>query len=820
MHGAAFRRPPLTDRENIMGHHPILRATRLAFALRPMVLTLPAAACLIAAPCAHAQAAAMQRYDIPAGPLTATLNRFGVEAGIMLSLFTADTAGRQSPGVQGEMTVAQALAALLAGTGLDAVPRAGGGYLVRVTPAVGAASALAEVRVSAQAEPGGATEGTGSYRAIGRSATGTPLALGAKETPQSVSVITRQRLDDQHLDTVNEVLEFTTGVTAFRQGMGTDLEGIWSRGFSVSNYLLDGMPSAVAGSMQNTVMYDRIEVVRGANGLMSGMGNPSASINMVRKRPMAERQISVSAEAGSWDRYGVGADISSPLNDSASLRGRLVVDAKQQHSWIDRYQKKSDVVYGIVELDLAPATLLTAGFSAQSDRNDASMRTGFPLTYSNGVATNFARSINIGPNWAYHAPQVDSVFASLAHDFGTGWHAKIDYAHLRSAYDSALYFLTGSIDQATGLGGALWPVRWQSTDRQNSVDAQLNGPFSLFGRAHEAVAGVSLSQLHRDTGDYGGWMGPWTGYDGSIGNLHDWDGNANVPVFVKASDTATRENQLSAYVTARWSLGDSTTLITGARAIDWKRVADTTTVAGAQSRTELRERGVVVPYAGLVHALDDRWSLYGNYTQVFQPQAASVRDVSNRPLAPEQGTSYEAGVKAGWLDGRLITSLAVFRSRQDNLAVYNAGTDAYDSLQGITTQGLELEAAGEVAKGWNMSAGYAYTSSKDADGTRANTPIPRHGLKLFTTYRLRGELHPLTIGGGVNWQSEYGYVGEPAQKSHAVVNLMARYAVSRQLSVSLHLNNVFDKHYYSGLSNYGAMYGAPRNVMAAVKYAF
>ncbi|MEG1768174.1 MAG: TonB-dependent siderophore receptor [Comamonas sp.] len=803
-----------------MGHHPTLRATRLAFALRSIALAMPAAAGLIAASATHAQSAATQRYDIPAGPLTATLNRFGVEAGIMLSLFTADTSGKQSPGVQGEMSVAQALAALLAGTGLDAVPRAGGGYLVRVTPVVGAATALSEVRVIAQAEQGGATEGTGSYRALGRSATGTPLALGAKETPQSVTVFTRQRLDDQNVQTVNEALEFTTGVTAFRQGVGTDLEGIWSRGFAVSNYLLDGVPSAAAGSMQNTVMYDRIEVLRGANGLMSGMGNPSASINMVRKRPTAERQISVSAEAGSWDRYGAGADISTPLNDSASVRGRLVLDTKRQNSWIDRYQKKSDVVYGIVEMDLSPSTLLTAGFSAQSDRNDASMRTGLPLTYSNGVATHFARSTNIGPNWAYHAPDVSSVFASLAHDFGQGWRAKLDYAHLRSDYDSALYFLTGSIDQSTGLGGALWPVRWKSDDRLNTVDAQLSGPFSLLGRAHEVVAGVSLSQLRRDTSDYGGWMGPWTGYDGTIGNLHDWDGSANVPTFVKASDTVTQENQLSAYATARWSLGESTRLITGARVIDWKRVADNTTVVGAASRTELRERGVVVPYAGLVHALDDRWSLYGNYTQVFQPQAASVRDVNNRPLEPEQGTSYEAGVKADWLGGKLMTSLALFRSKQQNLAIYNAGTDAYDALQGITTRGLELEAAGEPAPGWNLSAGYAYTSSKDADGARANTPIPRHGLKLFTTYRLRGELHPFTVGGGVNWQSEYGYVGEPAQKSYAVVNLMARYAVSRQLSVSLHLNNVFDKTYYSGLSNYGAMYGAPRNVMAAMKYTF
>ncbi len=799
-----------------MVFQPIWRATRLAFALRPVAI----AACLVAAAPVQAQVAATQRYDIPAGPLTTVLNRFGVEAGIMLSLFTADTTGKHSPGVQGDMTVPQALAALLAGTGLDAVPRAGGGYLVRVTPAVGASSALAEVRVTAQGDQGGATEGTASYRPIGRSATGTPLALGARETPQSVSVVTRQRLDDQNLQSVNEVLEYVTGVTAFRQGMGIDVDGIWSRGFPVSNYLIDGMPSAGGALMQNTAMYDRIEVVRGANGLMSGMGNPSASINLVRKRPTAERQIGVGAEAGSWDRYGVGADISSPLNDSGSLRGRLVLDAKQQRSWIDRYQKKSQLAYGIVELDLGPATLLTAGFSAESERHDASMRTGFPLTYSNGAATNFARSTNIGPNWAYREPEVQSLFASLAHDFGNGWRARADYTHLRSAYDSALYFLTGSIDQATGLGGALWPVRWQSDDRQNILDAQVSGPFGLLGRTHELVAGVSLSQTHMDTPDYGGWMGPWTGYDGTIGNLHDWDGNANVPAFVKDSDTITREQQYSAYLTARWSLGDATRLITGARVIDWKRVADRTGAAGEQSRTELRERGVVVPYAGVVHALNDRWSLYANYTQVFQPQAASIRDAGNQPLDPERGTSYEAGIKSDWLDGKLMTSLALFRSQHDNLAVYNPGTDAYDALKGITTRGLEIEAAGALAPGWNLSAGYAYTASKDADGGRANTPIPRHALKLFTSYRLRGELNALTVGGGVNWQSEYGYVGEPAQKSYAVVSLMARYAVNRQLTLAVHLNNVFDKTYYSGLSSYGAMYGAPRNVMASMKYSF
>lgn len=802
----------------------VLRMTPVALALQALCLGTVLVGTLCLPQQGWAQTAGVTKaYDIPAGPLEGVLNRLGREAGVLITFGSGITHGVQSPGVRGSLGVEDALAQALKGTHLSAARAAGGGFTLRAIAAAtsGDAATLPSVTVTAEAQRGAVTDGTGAYVAAGRLTTGTPLALGLKDTPQSVTVVTRQRLDDQKLDSVIDALEYTTGVTAFRQGMGTDLDGLWSRGFTVSNYLVDGMPSAMVGSTQNTAMYDRIEVVRGANGLMSGWGNPAASINLVRKRPTADRQMSVAAEVGSWQRYGATADMSTALNADASVRGRLVVDAKQQGSWIDRYEKKNGLVYGIVEVDVAPSTLLTAGFSQQSGRNDAPLRTGLPLRYSNGVATDFDRSTNVAPNWSYYDTESRSVFASLAHDLGAGWNAKVDATHSRSDYDGALYFLTGTVDQATGLGGVLWPVRWQSADRENRMDAQLSGPFQWLGRRHEMVAGASLSRIRMDTPDYGGWMGPWTGYDGTIGSdLHTWDGSSSTPTFVKDSDTATREHQYSAYATARWTLHEATRLITGARVIDWKRTAVTTPVAGAVSQTELRERGVVVPYAGIVHALNSTWSLYGSYTKSFQPQAASVRDVNNAPLEPEQGTSREAGVKGDWFGGKLVTSLAVFHTKQDNLATYNAGTDAYDALQGIRTQGLEWEIAGEPAKGWNLSAGYTYTSSKDADGERANTPIPRHGLKLFSSYRLRGDWSPLTVGAGMNWQSEYGYVGEPNQKGFAVFNLMARYAIDRQFSVAVHVNNVFDKTYYSGVSAYGGLYGAPRNVMASVKYAF
>ncbi|MCY1336455.1 Ferric-pseudobactin BN7/BN8 receptor [compost metagenome] len=760
-----------------------------------------------------------RHYDIPAGPLAERLNRFAAEAGIYLAGDGALAAGREAQALKGDYSVEQALAVMLAGSGLEAMQTAAGHYELRPLPVSSDALEMGAVTISGKA-PGATTEGTGSYTTYSSSSS-TRLNLTPQETPQSVTVLTRQRLDDQKLDNISDALEATAGITVLRSGLGADTEQFWSRGFEIRNFSIDGVPtsSLLGNYLQNTAAYDRVEVVRGATGLVSGMGTPAATINLIRKRPTFEPQVSLTAEAGSWDRYGTGLDVSGPLNDEATVRARLVVDYKDQHAWVDEFHEKTKLVYGISEFDLSEATLLTLGFSHLTVNVDTPMRTGFPLRYSNGHRTDFKRSANSSPDWTYYDNTVDNIFASVEQRFDNGWSGKVELSHSRYQYDSVVTYLAGELDEATGAGGVIWPTRWESDPEQNNLDAYVTGPFSLFGREHELISGVTLSQVRElDYPDYGGWLGPWSDYDGSIPNIHTWNGKIAEPVFQQIGEGDTRENQYGAYLTSRFHLTDATNLILGGRVVDWKRTTESQPFGAPETKNTERESGVFIPYTGLTYALDDVWSVYASYTKIFNPQGSWVRDANNQPLDPEEGTSYETGVKAAFYEGRLSSSLALFKVEQDNLAIWDGV--AYTAKQGTTTKGVEMELNGELAPGWQLTSGYAYSVSTDDDDKRILTDVPRHSLKAFTTYNLPGEWDRLTVGGGFNWSSKTGYdLHYYTQGSYYVANLMARYDFNEHLSGSVNLNNLFDREYFSNVTNYG-VYGAPRNLMASLKYNF
>ncbi|WP_369682569.1 TonB-dependent siderophore receptor, partial [Pseudomonas reactans] len=291
------------------------------------------------------------------------------------------------------------------------------------------------------------------------------------------------------------------------------------------------------------------EVVRGATGLISGSGTPSATINLIRKRPTAETQASITGEAGSWDRYGTGFDVSGPLNDSGNLRGRLVVDVKKQNSWVDRVNTDSQLVYGISEFDLSDATMLTVGFSYINNQVNDPLRTGFQMFYSNGNRTNFSRSANSAPDWAYNDRKQTNVFSSIEHQFDNGWSGKVEVSHTQNEFDELINYMNGDIDQVTGQGAYLYPNRWSGTPRQNNLDAYLTGPFSLFGREHELIAGVTMSRYNENTPSHGGWFGSWTGYDGTVPNIFNWNGSgANRPDTTPVGKTHIEENQYAAYL--------------------------------------------------------------------------------------------------------------------------------------------------------------------------------------------------------------------------------------------------------------------------------
>lgn len=805
---------------------PSVRQAAWPTALRRaiLVLALGGTAPAFAAGLVALDAVAPRTYDIPAGPLGRTLSAFAAEAGVALSFDPALTDGRTGPALAGRYTGREAMAALLAGSGLEAVARDDGTYVLRqvdaASPSVPTVGALSTITVIADPERSGTTEGTGSYTTRA-TATATGLALSLRDTPQSVSVLTRQQIEDQNLLSLNDALRSVTGIHVVSSD--SDRSDFYSRGFYIDNIQYDGVPTSMGLSFygdsgNDTTIYDRVEVVRGATGLMTGAGNPSAAINMVRKR--ADSRVftgTASLAIGSWDQHRASVDLSTPITADGRVRGRFAAMTEERDSHVDLYHARKNVFYGVVDADLTPATTLSMGADYQSNRPTASTWGGLPLVFSDGTAADWPTSKTTATDWTRWNSTNRNVFASLAHRFDSGWAVKANLTHRESDYDAKLLYLFGQPAPATGLGLGALANYSEYTFQQNSADVQATGPFTLFGRTHEAVAGLSSSRAREVKAGHAR-VGPLA----STGDFRVWDGSfaepAWGPLTISAAD---RTRQDAFYGAVRLSLADPLKLIVGGRQSSWE-------VTGL---SEKREHDVFTPYAGLVYDIDATYSAYASYTDIFQPQ--NYRDTAGAYLDPVTGKSLELGVKGAHLDGRLNTAFSIFRIRQDNFAqqdgnqVVPGTTDfAYFGAEGVTSKGFEAQVSGEITPDWKLSAGVSRSLVENPDGTAVNTWAPRTQVQLFSSYRLPGAWNRLTVGGGFNWQSRTSaafFVGGAnavfRQESFGLVNLMARYAFTPRTELQVNLNNVTDKKHYVNIDGQG-QFGKPHNAMATLNVKF
>ena len=822
-------------------HHAsrsLLTRTILACALSQigLALTLPALA--------QAQSQQMRVYSIPAGALGDVLTRFGSDSAILLSFSSESTQGLRSAGLQGSYGVHDGFRVLLAGSGLQAVPQPNGGYLLQKAPASANAptpdsrgvAVMSGVTVVAAAERNAATSGTGSYTG-GPASGATGLALSQRETPQSLTIVTRQQMDDQNSNAVSDVMKNVNGVSV--QNYDSDRWSFQARGFAVTNFQYDGVSAIYDGvydwgtTNSDMAIYDRIEVLKGATGLMSGTGDPSATVNMVRKSPTADFAWAATLGAGSWNNYRGEVDVSGPLNASRTVRGRLVGAYQDKHSYLDRYKQQKSVAYGIVEADLTPVTLLTAGFTHQDYKPRGSTWTGFPVLFSDGSRTDFPTSWNPATGWSRRDMQNATLFSSLEHTFANDWKIKLSANQLRSKHDSVLGSASGgNPDPVTGEGAYFFMGKYKGDRRQTTVNVDASGPFTAFGRQHEAMLGYSSSTAKQDGPVYESVYPPVEG------SYFDWHGQYAEPAFKRLGNDNDSTRQSGLYVAVRLHPVDALSLIVGARVSDYKQEQDRSffDTGTARITSRIEENNVVTPYAGVVYDLDKTYSLFGSYTSIFAPQ--SNRDANRRFISPVRGKGFEAGVKAEYFEGKVNASAAVFQIRQSNVASYVGevnGEEAYKAIDGITSRGLELEVTGEVAKDVKLSAGYTYAHVRDADGkdvfsTMLQTTQPAHLVRVQGSWRLPASLDKVTVGGGINWQSSYfGKLWNPAaedyarigQGSYALVNLMVRYEISKNTTASLNVNNLMDKKYLTGLGLFETgFYGEPRNVMFTLRTKF
>lgn len=659
---------------------------------------------------------------------------------------------------------------------------------------------------------------------------GTKMTLTARDIPQSVSIISKQRMQDQQMQSLGDVLNNTTGIN--EKVADLDRSTFYARGFMIDNYMVDDIPTVfeeswnLGDAASDTAIYDRIEVVRGATGLMSGAGNPSASVNMVRKHADSrEFTGNVSASYASWDKQRYVLDLSAPLTDSGNVRGRVVAGYQDRNSYIDHYSKDKKFVYGVLDADLTDNTTLSVGYEYQENRANRPTWGGLPRWYTDGSQISYDRSDNTAPDWAYSDTDSRKVFATLKQRFDNGWQVTLNGTHAETKLDSKMLYIDGFFDKNTGRGVsayANYPVIGGTgyntgTRKVHALDAFASGPYQLFSRQHELVAGISYSRQNNR------YLNTFANISADeIGDYNNWDGNfpeTNWGSFsVAQADTV---HQKSAYTATRISLADPLHLIVGARYTQWS----------ASTLTHNLEKNRVTPYAGLIYDINDTWSAYASYTSIFNPQTR--RDLSGNYLSPVTGKNYETGVKADWLNSRLTTSLAVFRVEQDNVAqttnLFIPGTSesAYYAMQGTVSKGVEFEVNGAVTDNLQMTFGATRYVAEDGDGNAVSPTLPRTSLKLFAAYNVPS-LSALTVGGGVNWQTHvWQDVAAPEgsgtwraeQGSYALVNLFGRYQVTKQLSLQANLNNLFDKSYDTAVGQY-VVYGEPRNVSVTANYRF
>lgn len=645
--------------------------------------------------------------------------------------------------------------------------------------------------------------------------TATKLNLTVLETPQVVSVISRDQIEDFSLREINSLLSYVPGVTV--EQVETGRTYYTARGFDIVNFQYDGLGVPFAYGLghghDDTAIYEQVEVVKGATGLITGLANPSATINYVRKRPTEEAQASVTGAAGSWNQYRLDGDISGPII-ADKLNGRLVVVKQDGDSYLDRYGKDLTVFYGVVSGAITDSSRFTVGHSINDSHADANSSGALPLFYSDGSVTNYDVSTNTAPEWAYQDVKQTRSFAELEKDLSENWVAKAVYTRNDLESEWTSLYLSGRPHPVTDIGLTAHASLYLADDKEEILDLFTSGSFSLWGQEHELVAGINLADITLN--GHSIYTKNWN-YD-PIGA--DWaEGKTALPVFdvynAATQSAGIEQEQNSFYLSTRLNLSDEFSLLLGARTVDIEQDGINYGAPSTASEDE------TVPYVGFTYDLAPGTIFYASYSEVFNPQ--TWVDAQLRPLGAVRGDSAEFGIKQEVFDGNAILTLAAFESSQENFGEWigrdtTSGLNMYRGVA-LESEGVELELAGEVISGLNISTGYTRIKVTDDSGASIRRFIPEQQFKLATAYVVSA-VPGLRVGVGINWQSKLYFGNTRVQGDFALVDIFTQYALTENLSLALNINNATDEKYLLSPQWGQANYGAPHNVMGSITWRY
>jgi outer membrane receptor for ferric coprogen and ferric-rhodotorulic acid len=825
--------------------------SRLAMAIRAVLWGMPLMAGSFATTVVYA--ATTYPVNITQLPLDEALKQLAIQTGTTISYDSKALSNLQAKALKGNYAVDQALAALLQPHALLAVKVNNGGYSVQAKQRVQAQTREVQLEaIHSQANNASganssqvtSADGTAQLATISLKATDQNVtnvgkqAQNIKDIPQSVTVMSRQRIDEQGLKTLDDVMVQTTGVTREQLWLNNNYS---ARGLKIENIRYDGGSASSLQDRSNSAdlaQYESVEVLRGADGLF-GAGEAGGVINLTSKRPKAETAINGTISAGSWNNYRTELDATGSLTQDQSIKGRLVTVFQDQDFFYKPTHNRREMIYGALSFDLLPETILFTGLSYQKDKTDA-FNASLPR-WEDGADLNLPRSTTMGAPWSWVERENIALFANLQHQINDDWKAQFNVRH--NIGDDAINGaeMEGAVSYDTHQS-QWWRYQDDTSFKETTLDLNLQGSFNLFEQKHDIILGIDHTNNHKD------YKQNWTYYaDGDAFDRvapPEW----NYPPAIWEVNNTNESNKSAFYGSLKVRPIDDLALIIGGR----YTFKDELTIDNHKTniRNTYTEDKTFVPYYGITYDIFPSTTTYASYAEIYKNQRNYLVAADGPGLDPLTGRNIEFGIKHQ-INSNLLASIAYFNIKKEKEKVYNTWTSipnsnsscCYIGTGTMESKGVDVELNGNITPDWNLSVGYTYNKNEKKDNTDNpyNTYTPKNLLKIWTTYQLDQFLDGLEVGGGVIAQSKTYASGsvrafnpatqkfdgawtsiELVQPNYAVWSARVAYDINPQWNIALNLNNIFDKTYYStiGYPGYGNFYGEPRSFLLTLKASY
>ncbi|TWI53807.1 iron complex outermembrane receptor protein [Pseudomonas duriflava] len=801
---------------------PLRQAVHAAALALPLSMAMASLPVLAAQPVSAQQ---IQRFDIPAGPLSTVLSRFASEANVMLSVDATLTEGKQSQGLKGQYSVNDGFAELLRGSGLNAVDNGNGGYtLISASAQDAGVTALSATTVTDFAL-GNALGEVSGYNAT-HSQIATKTSKSILETSQSVSVVTREQMDDQGSQTVSQALRYTPGVMTSPYGATHRYDYVAMRGFnegSVDNIYLDGLKtmgdSGTYSSMQvDPYFLERIDILKGPSSVLYGRSNPGGLVALTSKKPLYEPYHEIQATVGTQGQRGIGFDFGGPVDEDQRIAYRLVGLADKSDTQFD-VEEKRYAIAPTVAIDLDDDTTLTLQAYLQHDP-EGGYHGGLPaegtLYRHNGqyISNSFFEGDSDYDKFERTQQMVGYQFE---HRFNDVWSARQNFRYLDGKVDMRQAYQTGWV----GTSNELSRATTEGKERLHAwiVDNMLQAEFETGAAKHTLLTGIDY-QRRKAKVDYSG------GTASTIDAFNPVYGDADV-VNTWETSNLRRMEQTGLYVQDLIDL-DKWRFSLGLRK-DWVETSSEDLMYGT-GKSEAKD-SKLTPRVGALYLFDNGIAPYISYSESFNPN--SYTDQSGDPLEATEGKQWEAGIKYQPPGTDNIFTASVFHIVQENLATKLANEQYYRAVGEVRSQGFELEAHMQVTDNFRVLGSYTFADVeyvKSEDGTEGNTPnvAPRHMASVWGDYTFNeGTLRGLSFGAGSRFVSKSW--ADPANTQRIPAYTLFDASVGYDLSnvglkgmdIRVNANNLTDKEYIAACNSLSyCYYGEERNVTATVSYKF